>query len=30
MTTDRAINIECARGLVACGERVRASKGVRV
>jgi hypothetical protein len=30
MTYDRAILLECARGLVARGERMRASKGVRV
>jgi hypothetical protein len=30
MTYDRAITIESARGLVALGERTRASKGARV
>ena len=30
MTNDRAIFLECARGLRALGERMRVSEGVRV
>jgi hypothetical protein len=30
MTFDRALFLECARGLLALGERMRAFKGARV